>query len=141
MGEKLPALLKAGEEIVAALRNETFACLRNLENFSQEEVIQFLRLRQQRAEELETFTSTLRIMDTSHCRGDKHDAFLIANFWNSCRDALKEILETDALIRALAERRQMPIRGELDAITRGQTAMQGYRGKDQRMSSSRNRIG
>jgi hypothetical protein len=129
MDEDLRTLLRGGEEIIASLEEVTFACLRNLDTLSQEDVNCFLVQRQQGAEELALFETNLREMEVVLEQGGGECHLLLENFRRSFRDALTGITEADALIRALAESRKMTIRTELDSVVQGHTAMQGYGGR------------
>jgi hypothetical protein len=140
MNEEQRALLRVGEELVVCLKEETFACLRNLETITNEEVEQFLLQRQKRSEELEHFTSNLRMMEESREESDQQENILLENFERFFRSTLKEILEADALIRALAERQKTEIQDELGSVTQGMKAMHGYGAQNDRIASPRNRL-
>ncbi len=128
MIDDLHALLKGGERVVADLAEVTFTCLRNLESISPDEVLGFLGERQKGVDALAKLDENLRQLTAGNAPLEGEDHLLLEKFRHRYRDTLVEIVEADALIRALAEGRRSALRTEMNSVVQGHTAMKGYGG-------------
>lgn len=136
----LQALLKKGEELFGLLEQETADCLKSLETITTGELEQFLEKRQKLVSELIDFDSKLSAYQSdSSCPVPLSDLADKKEFTHCVSRVLQRILRMDGLLRALAERKMILLRDEIDSLSRGLKALHGYQ-RGNTVSSSRDFI-
>lgn len=123
----LQALLTRGEELFVLLEQETAACLNTLETISAVDIAQFLLKRQKLVIELADFdTKLLALQNKSQFTIHLPDQVAIQEFNYSFSRVLQRIIRMEGLLTALAERKMISLRNEMDSLSRGLKALSGY---------------
>lgn len=124
---RLLALLTRGEELFVLLEQETSTCLNTLEIISVDDVAHFLLKRQKIVSELADFdTKLLALQNKSQFLVHLPDQVAIQEFNYNFSRVLQRIIRMEGLLVALAERKMISLRNEMDSLSRGLKALSGY---------------
>ncbi len=127
-GSELQDLLKDGEELFAALEQETSVCLKNLETLTSVEIERFVARRQGIIAAIRNFDAEFsRCREWAERTAEPGALASLERFKQWLGEVRQRVIDTDGLLLTLARKELRVLQNKLTVISTGRRALYSYR--------------